>query len=65
MSSRESVQGRGLDGRSCVAQVNCGLTEDAFVVDVQCAVGRFDEFGQQRSRPRGRIEITVGGFVVA
>jgi hypothetical protein len=42
-----------------------GLTEDAFVVDVKRAVGRFDEFCQQRMKTAGEYEITVGRFVVA
>ena len=42
-----------------------GLTEDAFVVDVKRAVGRFDEFCQQRMEAAGQDEITVSGFVVA
>ena len=62
----ESVQCAGLNGaqRRAAGEL-VGLTEDAFVVDVKRAVGRFDEFCQQRMEAAGQDEITVSGFVVA
>ena len=64
--SRSWCSARGLNGaQRRAAGERVGLTEDAFVVDVQRAVGRFDEFGQQRMETAGKHEITVGRFVVA